>query len=421
MTITTESLHAARFADRADGYRPSPVREVFEVSMQPNMISLAGGNPDLTGLPLEQIADMAHHIIKERGQEALQYGSGAGTAELQNLIAEIMALEGISAQPENVQITSGSQMALELVTKLFCNPGDVILAEGPTYVGALGTFEGLQADVVQVPIDDKGLIPAELQNAINALKAQGRTIKFLYTIPNFNNPSGITLAAERRPAVVEICRTAGIAIVEDNPYGLLSFDGSTQQALYSLDPGNVLYLGSFSKIFSPGLRIGWVLAPADVRKRLQLAAEATTICPSVLSQMLVESYITAFDWRSHVREACATYAQRCNAVMEALELHMPEGTTWTKPAGGFFTWITLPAGRSVDALLQPAIAAGVVFVPGSAFFAGPAGTNQLRIAFSFETEDALVEGIRRLGVAVAALPPGQSSPRGEDHAQTDNV
>ncbi len=404
MTIATESLHTARLADRAEGYRPSPVREVFEVSMLPNMISLAGGNPDLAGLPLERIADMAHHIIKDRGQEALQYGSGAGTTELQELVCEIMALEGISAHPENVQITSGSQMALELVTKLFCNPGDVILAEGPTYVGALSVFAGLQADVVQLPIDDQGLIPDELENSISTLRAQGRTIKFLYTIPNFNNPSGITLAPERRPAIVAICRAAGIAIVEDNPYGLLSFDGSTERALYTLDPDNVFYLGSFSKIFSPGLRIGWVVAPTDVRKRLQLAAEATTICPSVLSQMLAESYISGIDWRAYVRDACAAYSRRCDAVMDALTLHLPEGSTWTRPTGGFFTWITLPAGQSADALLQPAIAAGVVFVPGSAFFAKPAGANQLRVAFSFETEEALVEGIQRLGVAVAALP-----------------
>lgn len=406
MPITTESLHAARFADRADGYHPSPVREVFEVSMRPNMISLAGGNPDLSGLPLDRIADMAHHLIRERGQESLQYGSGAGITELQELVCEVMALEGITARPENVQITSGSQMALELVTTMFCNPGDVILAEGPTYVGALCTFEGLQADVVHVPVDDNGLIPSLLRASIESLAEQGRTIKFLYTVPNFNNPSGITLAAERRGEIVEICRQAGIAIVEDNPYGLLSFDGSTQVALHSLDPDNVFYLGSFSKVFSPGLRIGWVVAPPEVRKRLQLAAEATTICPSVFGQMLVQSYLSGFDWRAHVRQACATYARRCDAVMEALGRYMPDGTSWTRPAGGFFTWVTLPAGRAADALLQPAIDAGVVFIPGSAFFAEPAGAHQLRIAFSFETEDALVEGVRRLGAALAALPAG---------------
>jgi len=405
--IASESLHTHRFADRADGYHPSPVREVFEVSMQPNMISLAGGNPDLTGLPLEKIADMAHTILTKFGLDALQYGSGAGTAEVQSLVCEVMALEGIDARPENVQVTSGSQMGLELITKLFCNPGDVILAEGPTYVGALGTFEGLQADVVQVPMDDHGLVPELLRNAIAAVQADGRSIKFLYTIPNFNNPSGISLAADRRQEIVSICRGAGIAIVEDNPYGLLSFNGVYNVALHSLDPENVIYLGSFSKIFSPGLRVGWVLAPTEVRRRLQLAAEATTICPSVLSQMLVESYITGFDWRQHVRDACGVYAGRCAAVMGALADHMPAGTTWTAPDGGFFTWVTLPEGIFAESLLQPAIAAGVVFVPGSAFFADGSGANQLRIAFSFEDEETLVEGVRRLGEAIEALvPPG---------------
>ena len=404
MTFLTETSLTARLADRADGYHPSPVRAVFEVSMRPNMISLAGGNPNLDGLPLDRIADMAHAIITNHGRDALQYGSGAGTPELQQLICDVMALEGITADPANVQITSGSQMALELVTKLFCNPGDAILAEGPTYVGALGTFEGFQADVVQLPIDEAGLVPALLQEAITTLKEHGKSIKFLYTIPNFNNPSGVSLAASRRQLIVDICRSEGIVIVEDNPYGLLSFDGSTQAALHSLDPENVLYLGSFSKIFSPGLRIGWLLAPGEVRNRFQVAAESTTICPSVLSQMLVENYISGFDWRSHVRDACATYAARCAAVLGALKEHMPHGSSWTVPTGGFFTWITLPPGRSVEALLQPSIDGGVVFVPGSAFYAEPAGANQLRVAFSFEEEESLVEGIRRLGIAVAALP-----------------
>lgn len=404
MTETaTLSLHAHRFADRADGYHPSPVREVFEVSMQPNMISLAGGNPDLSGLPLDKIADMAHGIISEHGLEALQYGSGAGTPGLQALVCEVMAMEGIEAAAGNVQITSGSQMGLELITKLFCNPGDVILAEGPSYVGALGTFEGLQAEVVQVPMDAKGLVPEKLAAAIAALQAAGKTIKFLYTIPNFNNPAGTTLDVGRRQEIVDIARAADIAIVEDNPYGLLSFDGSHNAALHTLDPENVIYLGSFSKIFSPGLRVGWVLAPAEVRQRLQLAAEATTICPSVLSQMLVESYITGFDWRQHVRDACRTYASRCRAVMDALAEFMPAGTTWTQPSGGFFTWITLPEGISTDSLLQPAIDSGVVFVPGSAFFAHPAGENQFRVAFSFESEESLREGVRRLGAAMAGL------------------
>lgn len=404
MTDTaSHTLYTHRFADRAEGYHPSPVREVFEVSMRPNMISLAGGNPDLSGLPLEHIADMAHSIIVERGQDALQYGSGAGTPVLQSLICDVMALEGISTSPDNIQITSGSQMGLELITKLLCNPGDVILAEGPTYVGALGTFEGLQAEVIQVTMDGDGLVPDLLRNAIESTRAAGKPIKFLYTIPNFNNPAGTSLAVERRQEIVDICRSEDVAIVEDNPYGLLSFDGTYRPALHTLDPANVIYLGSFSKIFSPGLRVGWVLAPMEVRRRLQLAAEATTICPSVLSQMLVESYISGFDWRQHVRDASEVYARRCAALMSALERFMPSGTTWTKPQGGFFTWVTLPDGHSAEALLQPCIDEGVVFVPGSAFFARTAGGNQLRLAFSFESENALTEGVRRLGKALNSL------------------
>jgi 2-aminoadipate transaminase len=225
----------------------------------------------------------------------------------------------------------------------------------------------------------------------------------LYTIPNFNNPAGVTLAHERRQQVVDICRREAIAIVEDNPYGMLSFDGELNTALYSLDPENVFYLGSFSKIFAPGVRIGWVLAPMEVRNVLQLAAEATTICPSVLSQMVVERYLTSLDWRAQINISAALYRQRAEATLAALALYMPAGSTWTVPKGGFFTWVTLPEGHSTNDLLQPAIDAGVVFVPGSAFYADGSGTNKLRIAFSFETEALLTEGVKRLGASLASL------------------
>lgn len=397
------SLHGARFAARASGFHPSPVRAVFEVSMLPGMISLAGGNPDLSALPMAEIADAARTLLVEEGLDALQYGSGAGTETLRQAICEVMAIEGAHTSPANVQVTAGSQMALELVTTMFCDPGDVVLAEGPTYVGALSVFEGLQAEVAHVAMDDDGLDPVLLQERIDEVKSAGKTIKFLYTIPNFNNPAGVSLAVHRRQAVVDICRAENIAIVEDNPYGMISFDGSYMPTLYSLDPDNVFYLGSFSKIFSPGVRIGWVVAPEQVRGRLQIAAEATTICPSMLSQMLVVRYVRNFDWRDYVEKSSATYAARCAATMAALEEHMPSGTTWTVPTGGFFTWITLPEGCSVTELLQPSIENGVVFVPGIAFYADGEGTNQLRVAFSFEDESMLEEGIKRLGATIATL------------------
>ncbi|MFC4222743.1 aminotransferase-like domain-containing protein [Lysinibacter cavernae] len=396
------ALHADRYAARADSFHPSPVRAVFEVSMLPGMISLAGGNPDLSLLPLGEVAEFAREIVAERGLEALQYGSGAGTEGLTNTICEVMAAEGTTAVPENILVTSGSQMALELIATMFCDPGDVVLAEGPTYVGAIGTFEGLQAEISHIALDSDGLIPEQLEQRIRELRAAGKTIKLLYTIPNFNNPAGVSLSLERRQQIVDICRAEGIAIVEDNPYGLLSFSGQYLPSLHGLDPENVFYLGSFSKIFSPGVRVGWLVAPVEVRNRLQLAAEATTICPSVLSQLLVERYITEFDWKAQIRASSELYRERAAASMAALGRYMPVGTTWTVPEGGFFTWVTLPAGHTTDDLLQPAIDNGVVFVPGSAFYADGSGANNFRIAFSFESAERLTEGIRRLGKALTS-------------------
>lgn len=391
------------FAARAEGYRPSPVRDFWEVSMQPDVISLAGGNPDLSVLPLEELGEIARRLVVESGLEALQYGSGTGTGGARAVAAEVMAVEGVPVDPGAVQITAGSQMALELIIKLLCDPGDVILAEAPTYVGALGVFAGLQASVIHVPMDADGLRPDALVETIARVRSEGRTIKALYTVPNFHNPTGLTLSLERRPEIVRICAEAGFAIIEDNPYGLLSFTGSTLPSLYELDPDNVFYLGSFSKIVSPGLRVGWAVVPTPVRRPLQLASEATTICASVLSQMLVEEYIVNHDWRAVLDRARAMYAARSAAVEQALERHMPSGTTWSRPEGGFFTWLSLPPGPDVRHVLNEAIDRKVVFVPGTAFYADGQGSDQLRVAFSLRDEPALAEGVRRLGAAIESL------------------
>ncbi len=403
MDKNASDLHVNRFATRAAGYQPSPVRAVFDLSMKPGMISLAGGNPYLQALQMDAVGHIVNDVFAERGLEALQYGAGSGTGELREAICQIMALEGISATPENVQVTAGSQMGLDLITKLFCDPGDVVLAEGPTYVGALSVFEGLEVEVVHVPMDADGVIPMQLETTIADLKSRGRSIKFLYTIPNFNNPTGISLSESRRPEIVQICSTAGVAIVEDNPYGLLSFDGTFRPALRSIDPDNIFYLGSFSKIFSPGLRIGWIVAPSKIRAQLQIASEATTICPSLFSQLIIERYISDFDWRSQIASFSAVYREHCEAALAALDRYMPKGTTWTTPTGGFFTWITLPEGCHAEDLLPIAIDAGVVFIPGSAFYADDSGHEQVRIAFSFVSPEEITEGVRRFAGAISHL------------------
>lgn len=406
----TQDVFASNYADRASGFRPSPVRSVWDVSTAPGMISLAGGNPDLHSLPLEALGRAAQRLISEQGLASLQYGSGAGLPGLREAVTDIMACAGIQASADDVLITPGSQMGLELVTAMFCNPGDVILAEAPTYVGAISTFVGLEADVAHVECDDEGIIPEALEARIAKLKADGRAVKFLYTIPNFNNPSGVRLAQDRRERIARICADAGVIVVEDDPYGLISFDGQVIPAIRSYD-SNVIYLGSMSKIFSPGLRVGWVLAPADVRARLQLLSEAMVIHPSIFSQYLALEYLTAFDWRATLDRSIERYRERASALLEALsgvEGVLPAGSTWTQAQGGFFVWATLPQGYSADDLFELAVEEGVVFIPGSAFFADASGTRSLRLSFSLESPDAIREGMRRLARASRRLTPREA-------------
>jgi 2-aminoadipate transaminase len=394
---TSAHRHDELFSERAANIKQSAVRDVFDISMRPGLVSLAGGSPYLQSLPLDKLAKTAARIIAEDGLTALQYGGGQGTEELRTQICEVMAAEGIlDAVPENVVITAGSQSAQDVATKVFCNPGDVVLVEEPTYVGALNTFEAYQVQVEAVEMDDDGLVPELLEARIAALQTAGKNVKFLYTIPNFNNPSGITLAQERRQQIVDICRRANILVLEDNPYGLLRFDGEPLEPLRAANPDDVIYMGSFSKIFAPGLRIGWALVPAHLLRRYYLASEAVTLCPPTLNQMLVSAYLRGYDWKGQIRTYRGLYAERCHAMLAALEQYMPAGLTWTRPEGGFFVWVTLPHGVDTYPLLRRAIDAGVVFIPGAAFSHSDEPSNKLRLAFSAVPPDAIAEGVRRL-------------------------
>ncbi|MFQ4148729.1 PLP-dependent aminotransferase family protein [Arthrobacter sp. LAPM80] len=399
---TGSHRHEALLSARAANIKQSAVRDVFDISMQPGLVSLAGGNPYLQSLPLERLAATAASIIADHGLEALQYGGGQGTLELRTQICEVMAAEGIlDADPENVVITAGSQSAQDVAAKVFCDPGDVILLEDPTYVGALNTFEAFEVDVQAVAGDEHGIIPSALRERIADLQGQGRRIKLLYTIPNFNNPSGVMLAPERRQEIVDICRDANIMVLEDNPYGLLKFDGVLPAPLRAANPDDVLYLGSFSKIFAPGLRIGWALVPAHLKQRYYLASEAVTLCPPTFNQLLVSAYLRDYDWRGQIDTYRALYAERCAALLSALEEFMPAGVTWTRPEGGFFVWLTLPEGIDTYPLLHKGIDAGVVFIPGAAFSSHQRPSNKLRLAFSAVPPETLHEGVRRLAPVLA--------------------
>lgn len=382
------------YAERTNGMRVSAVRALFAVANRPEIVSLAGGMPNIKDLPLESIASSMGQMVAEHGTQVMQYGSGQGELQLREQILDVMALEGIQAHPDDIVITAGSQQGLDLVTRIFCDPGDVILAESPSYVGALGTFLSYQTEVVHIASDDDGIDPEALRETSRRLKAEGKRIKFLYTIPNYNNPSGVTQPLERRRQVLEVCESEQILVVEDNPYGLLSLDADPVPAMRSLD-ANVIYLGSFSKTFAPGFRVGWVLAPHAVREKLVLAQESATLCPPVFSQFAISNYLSNHDWKRQITVFKDMYRERRDAMLEELEEHMPDGATWTRPAGGFFVWLTLPEGIDSQAMLPRGVDARVAFVPGAAFYADGGGARNVRLSYCFPTADRIRLGVQR--------------------------
>ena len=391
--------HHHRYAARTAGMTASEIRALFAVASRPEVVSLAGGMPNLAALPLESLAAEVATLVAEDGQVALQYGSAQGVPALREQIVDVMALEGIApgtAHPDDIVVTVGSQMALDMLTRLFVDPGDVVLAESPSYVGALGSFAAYQAEVRHVAMDDDGLVPAALAEALERGAREGRQAKFLYTVPNFHNPVGVTLAVGRRAEVVELCRRYGVLIVEDNPYGLLGFDGQTYPSLRSLDPENVVYLGSFSKTFASGLRVGWALAPHGIREKMVLAAESATLCPPAFTQLVVSRYLETHDWRGQVKSFREMYRERRDAMLAALETYLPAGCTWTRPDGGFFVWVTVPAGVDTKAMLPRAIGARVAYASGTGFHADGSGSRYMRLSFCYPTPERITEGVRRL-------------------------
>jgi len=387
------------YAARAHKIRASEIRALFAVASRPEVVSLAGGMPYLAGLPLEEIGDMMRRLAVEQGEVALQYGSGQGWEPLREQITQVMALEGITAHPDDVVVTTGSQQALDLVATIFLDPGDVVVAEAPSYVGALGVFRAHEADVVHVSMDADGLVPAELDATLTRLAAEGRRVKFLYTVPNFHNPGGVTLSRERRPQVVEICRRHHVLILEDNPYGLLGFNGETLPAMHSLNPEGVIYLGSFSKTFAPGFRVGWATAPHAVREKLVLAAEAAILCPSHASQMAISSYLDHHDWQGQIKKFREQYRERRDAMISSLEEMMPSAT-WNVPEGGFYVWVRLPEGLNSKQMLPRAITARVAYVSGTAFYYDGQGAQYMRLSYCYPTPERIREGVRRLAGVV---------------------
>jgi DNA-binding transcriptional MocR family regulator len=341
-------------------------------------------------------------LLRDRGAVALQYGSGQGDPVLREQIVDVMSDVGIGGHPDEVVVTTGSQMALDLMVRIFCDPGDVVLVEAPSYVGALGVFRAYQCEVVHVPMDEEGLVPQALTDAIAAVAAQGKTPKLIYTIPSFHNPAGVTQGPNRRTAILDVALRHGILILEDDPYGLLAFDGAPPRAIRADDADGVVYLGSFSKTIASGLRVGWALAPHGVREKLVLAAEAAILCPSNFSQLAVSEYLATQPWREQVSVFRSVYAERRDALVDGLAMHFPPGSTWTMPDGGFYSWVTLPPGLDATAMLPRAVSALVAYVPGTGFFADGQGRRNMRLSYCYPTPDRIREGVRRLAGVVEA-------------------
>ena len=389
-----------RYAHRASMMKPSEIRSLFAVASRPEIVSLAGGMPNLSAFPMEMMASVVDKLIKDHGQEALQYGNGQGHPRLREQICEVMALEGIRAHPDDVIITTGSQQALDLISRIFLDPNDVVLVEAPSYVGALGTFHQYEGQVVHVAMDNDGLIPDALREAIKVTRSAGHKIKFLYLIPNYQNPAGVLLSPERRTEILEICREEKIFVIEDNPYGLLGFDKPSPNAMRAEDSENVIYLGSFSKTIAPGFRVGWALVPQALKEKLVIASESSILCPSNFSQLSISSYLADQPWRDQIAAFTKLYKVRRDAMLESLQEFFPKGATWTKPGGGFYVWVTLPPEIDTKALVPKAIVGKVAYVPGTAFYADGLGSWSMRLSYCYPTPERIREGVKSLGKVI---------------------
>jgi 2-aminoadipate transaminase len=387
------------YAARTRGMTASEIRALFAVASRPEVVSLAGGMPNLAALPMDVVGKALAGLVATNGPVALQYGSGQGDPELRRRILDVMAPNRVNAHPDDIVVTTGSQQAIDLVTRIFVDPGDVILAEAPSYVGALGVFRSYQADVQHVAMDAEGLIPEALQDKLIALKRAGRRAKLLYTVPNHHNPGGVTLSAERRPRILEIAQRFGVLVMEDDPYGLLGFDGDPLPSIHSYDPDGVIYLGSFSKTFAPGFRVGWAVAPHAVREKLVLASESAILCPSSFSQMAVTSYLENHDWKHQIGMFRELYRERRDATLQALHDMLPT-SSWTNPQGGFYVWVKVPEGLDTKAMLPRAVTARVAYVPGTAFYADGQGRDYMRLSYCYPSPERIREGVRRLAAVI---------------------
>lgn len=378
--------------------KSSEVRDLMSVTGRSDIISFAGGLPYIGGLPAEDIAAAMDTVIRESYTDAFQYGETEGRDTLKRMLADVMAEEGLSAEPEHIMITTGSQQALDLLARVFIDRGDRLVLEGPTYIGALAAFRPADPAFITIPLDDFGMRVELLAEELERLGTPAP--KFVYVVPNFHNPGGVTMTPDRRQLLLRLAEEHDLLIIEDNPYGLLRFAGEPHKPLAAHDRKRVVYVGTLSKIISPGIRIGWVLAPAPILDRLAKLKQSADLCSPALSQMFAEQYIRQGLWKKNLENLKPIYRSRRDAMLLALEEHFPEEAQWSRPEGGLFIWATLPGYLNTTKMLPLAILQKVAYVPGTAFFADGSGAQHMRLNFSYANEDQIAEGIKRLGKVI---------------------
>lgn len=384
-----------RFADRAEQLQSSFIREILKITQQPEIISFAGGLPSPATFPVEEMKIAFDKVLTNNGKVALQYGPTDGYLPLRQWIADSLSANGAKIVPEQVLMTSGSQQALDLLGKVLIDEGSRVLVETPSYLGALQAFSVYRPEFVSVATDEHGLVPQSVTDVADGAR-------LLYALPNFQNPTGRSLSVERRLELVETCARHGLPLIEDDPYGALSYKGEPFPKMLAMNPDGVIYMGSFSKVLTPGIRLGYVVAPLPLVRRLELAKQAADLHTSQLTQMVVHEVIKDGFLDRHIPSIRALYGDQCQAMLKAMDEHFPAGVEWTRPEGGMFIWVTLPAHIDAMKLLDEAIANKVAFVPGSPFYANAPETNTLRLSFVTVSPERIRQGIEILGKLIAA-------------------
>lgn len=388
----------AQFSASAKGFRPSAIRALAPLMNDPNVISFAGGAPSPQTFPAETIADVAARVIRESRNVTLQYGPTRGLQSLREAVVAISRARGIDCALDDALVTTGSQQALDLVARVLLDPGDVVMVELPTYIGATSSFHAARARLVGVAQDDEGIVPESLEATARSLRDEGARLKLLYVIPNFQNPSGRVMTQARRARVLELAQQYGFLVIEDDPYGELVFDGGidTRPMKRGDREGRVIYLGSFSKVLAPGLRCGWIIAAPQLATKFEQAKEAADLCSGMLDQSIVAAFVVAGELPAQIERVRAFYRARREVLLDALKEHFTKHAVWTDAKGGLFTFLTLRADVDTGEAIRRAIGEGVAYVPGAPFFVDGSGRNTMRLTFAKEPDDRMRTGVARL-------------------------